>query len=215
MKFPFLASCILFILVLHRAINRNNKIYHKEEASFWEKEAAANGVRKQPLDNLEYISFPAEMFSLQALLKQESYPQFTEENPRVFEIEERFRHLSEQKIVNLSQYTNTDLKMQFGVGNLMTLTEYDANYSELITLLQEYAQLLHTNNYSKEALTVLEYAISIGSDIGASYELCARLYQESNTSYKIPDLLEKARTISSIRGPSIVRKLQKFDQYSG
>lgn len=215
MKFPFLASCIIFVLVLKHAINRNSKLHRKEEESFWEKESAANSVRKQSLTSLEYISFSSEQFSPETLLGEKTYPQFIEENPRALEIQERFHFLSEQKIVNLSQFTNTDLKLTYGVGNLMTLTEYDGNYNELITLLQEYAQLLYTAGFSTEALVVLEYAISIGSDIGATYQLCADLYKGQGTLHKIQDLLEQAKAISSMRGPSIVRKMQEFDQCNG
>ena len=33
--------------------------------------------------------------------------------------------LKEKKILNLSGFTNTDLKLEYGVGNLTDLTDYD------------------------------------------------------------------------------------------
>ena len=39
--------------------------------------------------------------------------------------------LKEKKILNLSGFTNTDLKLEYGVGNLTELTDYDNNYVTL------------------------------------------------------------------------------------
>ena len=105
---------------------------------------------------------------------------FAEVNPETKEILSRFLFLENQKIVNLSYLTNTDLKYKYGVANLNLLTEYDTNYSELITLLQNYGNMLLESGFEEQALTVLEYSISIGSDISKTYTTCAAIYQNHN-----------------------------------
>ena len=79
---------------------------------------------------------------------------FVEVNPETKEILSRFLFLEEQKIVNLTEYTNTDLKFKYGVANLTLLTEYDTNYNELITLLHSYGSILAKEGYSSQALSV-------------------------------------------------------------
>ena len=50
--------------------------------------------------------------------------------------------LKEKKILNLSGFTNTDLKLEYGVGNLTELTDYDNNYVTLSRSLARIAELL-------------------------------------------------------------------------
>lgn len=214
MKFPFFASFIILSLITARAIKRNNKLYSKEETSFWEQESAANEVRRKPLDSLSFLSFDASGFLPKNVLK-DSYDTFCEANPRLKEIEDRLTFLSTRKMANLSAFTNTELKLSYGVANLKTLWEYDGNYSELITLLQEYASILADGDYIEEAVTVLEYAISAGSDISGSYELCCSLYQTLHRPEKIAWLFTKAEELPSSRRNVIVRKLKESDPYNG
>ena len=211
MKFPFFASFIIFGLVLHHAINRNNKIQNKNEESFWERENAANNVRKQSLDSLNYISFSTENFLLEQLIGKENADKVSTNNPRVLEIIEDMYHLENVKKVNLSYMTNTDLKFAYGVANLQTLSEYDQNYSELITLLQEYAVLLKEAGFAKESLPILEYAISIGTDISTTYQMCASIYQEQHTPEKILELILSAEKILSSRKDAIIRMLKELE----
>ena len=117
--------------------------------------------------------------------------------------------------MNLGCFSNTELKYKYGVANLNLLTEYDSNFSELVTLLQNYAELFLQSDFENQALTVLEYAISIGSDISKTYTTCAEIYCNLNQLDKINWLKKEAEKISTSRKDSIVRKLQEFDPYNG
>ena len=123
--------------------------------------------------------------------------------------------MEHQKIVNLGCFSNTELKYKYGVANLNLLTEYDSNFSELVTLLQNYAELFLQSDFENQALTVLEYAISIGSDISKTYTTCAEIYYNQNQLDKIEWLKKEAEKISTSRKDSIVRKLQEFDPCNG
>ena len=135
MKFPFFASFIILCLVVRHAINRNNKLHLNSESAFWARENSANEVRKQSLEDLNYISFSFAPLSPDQLLDNASLAVLME-NPRISEITERLIALENSKIVNLKYITNTELKSTYGVANLALLTEYDQNYTDLITLLQ-------------------------------------------------------------------------------
>lgn len=214
MIFPFFASFIIFILVLNNAINRNNKRQQKSEKSFWEQENRANSIRRQSLDSLDYISFSADLILPENLLDLASTKNLLEES-RISEILARLTALSESKIVNLNYVTNTDLKAIYGVANLTTLMEYDQNYTDLITLLQEYASILAQKGHVRAALTVLETAIEAGSDIGASYALAASCCQKTGDLEKIQQLISRAEKLTSPRRNTIVRMLRKSDPDNG
>lgn len=214
MKFPIFASFIIFCLVVRHAINRNSKLQRNGEDTFWKKENAANEVRRQSLENLNYISFFADSISPQKLLDTVSQNSLME-NPRIGEIMERLTSLENSKIVNLNYITNTQLKSTYGAANLSLLQEYDQNFTDLITLLQEYASLLAEKGFIVAALTVLETAIHAGTDISASYSLAASIYKEQGQAEKIKWLIEQAGKLDSPRKNTIVRMLHTADPDNG
>ena len=210
MKFPFFASFIILCLVVRHAINRNNKLPLNSESAFWARENSANEVRKQSLEDLNYISFSFAPLSPDQLLDNASLAVLME-NPRISEITERLIALENSKIVNLNYITNTELKSTYGVANLALLTEYDQNYTDLITLLQEYASILAENGFIVAAQTVLETAIFIGTDISSSYSLAASIYREQGLTGKISELITQAEKLNSPRKNTIVRILHTTD----
>ncbi len=215
MKFPFFASFVIFILVLQHNIRKGKRTSEQAEAEFWKRESSANDVRRQSLEDLPYITFKAEPFFPVNLLDAADCPEFLSSNPDVKEILSRFLFLEQQKIVNLNEYTNTDLKFKYGVANLPSLTDMDSNYNELITLLHNYGNTFANAGYEDQAITIWEYAVSIGTDISSTYLLLAKIYQETSQWNKIDQLKKEAEIISTSRKDSIVRKLQEFGPCNG
>ena len=214
MKLPVLTSVLIFILILHHKISKGKKTRQQEEDAYWEREFSANHVRKGNLNDLTYIMFQAEPFYPVNLLDTISCPEFLERNPEIKNILPRFVFLENQKIVNLAEYTNTDLKFKYGVANLTLLIQYDTNYSELISLLHSYGSIFAKEGFDSQALSILEYAVSIGTDISATYITCAEIYRKNNQWVKIEWLKKEAEKISTSRKNSIVRKLQEFGPYN-
>ena len=131
------------------------------------------------------------------------------------ECKEILRSLSTQKIVNLTGYTNTDLKLSYGTANITCLTEYDQNYTLLVSTLQKWAEVLYRGGAKKECRQVLVYAVSIGTDVSHTYFLLADLYDEEGESDLKYSLIEKASGLSSLSSKVIVRTLQGSGPYSG
>lgn len=210
MKFPFFASFLIFILVLQHNMRRNKKSHEQEETAFWHRESSANDVRKQSLEDLHYVTFQAQPFYPLTLLDAAACTEFLDRNPEAKDMISRFLFLENQKMVNLTEFTNTDLKFKYGVANLNTLTEYDTNYNELITLLHNYGTLFTKDGYETQSLTILEYAVSIGSDISATYTTCAEIYLKNNMPEKFDWLKKEAEKISTSRKTSIINKLNSL-----
>lgn len=201
----FLSSLIVFCIVIALTNRRHKKMIEKYEKDFWDRETRANNTRKKSLANLAYISIP------DYLLQEKSMP----EDAEVSEVLETLRYLSDQKIVNLTGYTNTDLKLEYGTANITCLSEYDQNYTLLARTLQRLAETLYKNGQIKEARTVLEFAVSTDTDVSHSYYLLADIYDAEGEYDKKAALIEKAGSLRSTMKNVIVRTLQESGPYSG
>ncbi len=198
LKLPVLPIVVIFTIILSVSIKKSDNKMAEQIDNFWKKEQKSNFVRKKPLDDLAYLTIPEHFLSLPV----------SGEDGRALDALDILKHLSSQKIVNLTGITNTDLKLAYGTANLTVLMQYDQNYTQLAHALQQLASSLADNNHTKEATEVLEYAISTRTDISASYLLLADLYIADGHPEKIENLIGTASSLDTLLAPSIVRKLQ-------
>lgn len=205
MRFPFLASFIIFLIWLSYQLAKSKRITEKQEKSFWERERLANQTRRKSLDALPYITIPLATLPLQ----------LCQEDDAVRECTDLIRSLSEQTIVNLTGYSNTDLKLMYGAPNITLLSDYDQNYTLLARTLQKWAALLYKRGFVNETKTILEFAVSTQTDVSGSYKLLAFIYKKEGNPEKIAALLETASLLRSAMKPAIVRALQESDPSDG
>lgn len=199
MNLVFLASLIVFILFLSVRIKRQSKIQQNTEKSFWERERLANSVRKKPLDDLNYIQIPLETFPTHIMQEDET----------VLECIDLMESLTAQKIVNLTGFSNTDLKLEYGTANITVLTEYDQNYTLLVRTLQKWADVLIAAGYAKEAAILMEFAVSTHTDISRTYYQLAEYYVSQRESEKIQWLKDMADGLRSSNRNSILNHLKE------
>ncbi|MGN0401245.1 MAG: hypothetical protein ACI4HQ_03140 [Acetatifactor sp.] len=199
MNFAFLASFIALILVISIAIRKQAKQTKQNDAEFWSREQRANAVRRKSLDNLNYIQIPLEKFPTNLM----------QEDLRILECIDIMESLTSRKIVNFTGYSNTDLKLEYGTGNLEALTEYDQNYTVLVRTLQKWADLLLEGGYEKEASVLMEYAVSIDTDVSRTYYLLANYYVSCGKMVQIDYLKKKAETLRSANKEVILRNLRE------
>ena len=199
MKYPVFASFIILILVIRHAIRRNRRIGEEAEESFWKREHDANEVRRKPLDDLIYVTPDTSSFPMDVLA----------DDPEIADCRRLVDELKEQKIVNLTGLTNTDLKLRYGVANLPILTEYDNRYTLLVQTLQKWADRLWEKGYTQEAIPILEEQVRIHADISSVYRKLAKYYRENGTPEKIEELKKTAETLNSASKASILRYLEE------
>lgn len=238
MKTLFLSSLISFCLLIFLLNKRHSKMEKSMKDAFWKREEEANHTRRKSLDNLPYITIPPEELPLACHITDDAADvrntgdtadvRNTDDTADIRntddaaaneaiseECKEILRSLSTQKIVNLTGYTNTDLKLSYGTANITCLTEYDQNYTLLVSTLQKWAEALYRGGAKKECRQVLEYAVSVGTDVSHTYFLLADLYDEEGESDLKCSLIEKASGLSSLSSKVIVRTLQGSGPYSG
>ena len=204
MKFYILASLIIFVLVIFHNVRKSGNHIAAEQQSFWEKERLANEVRRKSLDGLDYVKIPLDKLPMDLL----------KDDPKVAECLRIINELSLQPIVNLTGFTNTDLKLEYGTANITILTEYDQNYTLLASTLQQWADLLYTQNYTTEVRQILEFAISTRTDVSRSYDILSDIYVANGQSDKIGDLIATAETLNSLNKDVILRHLKQKSDHS-
>ena len=186
-------------------MRKADKIHRKTTQDFWDKEAQSNDTRRKSLDLLDYVKIPFDTLPVHVL----------ENDGTVISCLNTLHRLKDAKIVNFTGISNTDLKLKYGVANFNDLTEYDQNFTELVSTLQIWSKALYDADYLTEAASILEYAVRIQSDVSASYLLLAKIYDKTGQSDKITSLKEAASKLNSLSKNIIVRTLQESYPYIG
>lgn len=199
MKFGFLASFIALIVIISFSIKRQNKISKKQEESFWARERQANSVRRRSLDGLNYIKIPLETFPTHLL----------NDNPAVIECIGILEALTTQKIVNLTGWSNTDLKLEYGAANITALSEYDQNYTVLVRTLQKWADALLEAGYTDEAAVLMEFAVSTRTDISRTYYQLAEYWSSRGEKNQVERLIQTAEGLQSSNRDGILKHLRE------
>ncbi len=189
----FALFCLWVFYESHRTVN----IARKQKEAYFERERRANATRKKPLTDLKYVTVPEDL----------PYELHTD-NDDISAYVRTIRELSDQKIVNFTGYTNTDLKLMYGAPNITKLSIYDQNYTTLVTVLQKWADVLLSLHEEEEAYRMMEYCISIGSDVGKTYYELAEHYLDIGNDEGYFDLIETAEGLRSFNKDNIAQNLK-------
>ena len=190
---------IIFVLWLNYEIRKNNRLAKKSSEEFWEKEANANMSRKTDISNLDYIRIPYEKLPLN------DTPDDTINFYR-----DTILSQSDKKILNLSGFSNTELKLKYGAANLSKLSEYDNNFTVLVATLHKWGERLYQQGYHNETLAVLEAAVDCKSDVRKTYELLAQIYMAHGSPDKIDNLIDAINRINIAGKENLVLKLNNI-----
>ena len=200
MNLIILATFLVICLIVAFSVRSTKNKYEQEERAFWEKERAANSVRRKSLDGLDYITIP--MDSLPTGLHTD--------NDTIASCIDTIGELSKSPVVNLTGISNTDLKLKYGAPNITLLTLYDQRYTLLASTLQKWAAALIELNEKEAARTVLEYAVSTKTDVSSTYKSLASIYSESGDTDSIKALIPVAESLNTPLKDSIVSNLKTY-----
>ena len=196
--FSILASFIIFAVWLTYEIKKHEKMEDNALDDFWAREHKANNTRRKSLDGLDYIKIPFECIPKSLLPYDEA----------VQDCLSTLERLSDKKIVNLTGYTNTDLKIEYGTANLTVLSSYDENYTLYARTIYKLAKLYLENGYESNARVLLEKGVESGTDIKDTYILLKDMYAKNHEEAKIKALIEAASSLRSANRNIILRSLE-------
>ncbi|MBR6391272.1 MAG: hypothetical protein IKS16_08025 [Lachnospiraceae bacterium] len=200
MNLIVLATALIVSLIVFWATRGTQDKYAQAEADFWEKERAANSVRRKPLDDLDYLTIP--MDELPVSLHTD--------NDTIASCIDTIGELSKSPVVNLTGISNTDLKLKYGAPNITLLTLYDQRYTLLASTLQKWANELISLNETDAACTVLEYAVSTGTDVSGTYKSLASIYDSRGDKDSIRKLIPVAESLNTPLKDSIISSLNGY-----
>lgn len=198
MGFPFFILFFLLCIFIMYTVKRSQRLSKQQSVQFWNRESEADNVRKQDISHLNYIYIPIE-----------SLPFGIDSSPEVQKLETVLRQLDSTQILNLNGYTNTDLKLEYGVSNLNFLSECDDRFILLVRTLYQWACLLLEHDYVEAAIQVAEYSIEIGSDISGCYYMLTDYYRLMNDQKSFNHLKKTAETLTGINANLIKDYLNK------
>lgn len=201
MKLPLFTTFVIFCVLVSYIAKKNTVNAEEINHEFFERERKANSIRRQPIDHLPYIHVPVESLPLDKL-----------DDINAREFCRVIKELGHKQILNLTGISNTDLKLQYGAANLSTLTECDQNYTVLVRNIAFLAEIYMNNGLRKEAITLLEYGISIGTDVKKNYDLLGAVYAENKEYDKIQTLITTAETVNSLSKDAILNHLKELSE---
>lgn len=202
-----IVPCILILLwVLSHNIRKKNYPNKESLNSFLAREDQANATRKKDISKLPYIKVPFNMLPFDITLND------TKKQTKIVEYQKIIYNLSDNNMLNLIGISNTELKECYGPANLPLLTACDQNYSQYIRTLHLWAECIY-DEYPEQAISMLEYCISIGTDISGTYDLLSEYYLLKNNQEQFLSLYDKIPEKESISGKTILQKLDQQKNY--
>lgn len=195
-----LLGCLLIIIFLISYEKRkNSKISREASEKFWDRESRANLTMRKDLSSLNFVDVP---FS--------QLPFDSNASGELLEVQKKIEHLQEEKFVNLAGYTNTDLKLAYGRGNLELLTTYDQNFTLLTRTLHKWGMLLYETERYSEAECIFQISIDCGTDICGTYTQLALIYTKTGRPGEIESLITAAEKIRTVMKDATLQKLRQI-----
>jgi len=163
---PVIFICILLLVLWIRyQVNRSRSTAASASEAFWQREDEANHTRNKSIDSLDYITVPLDQL-----------PQFETDDSRLIELQNTLTDIASQQILNLSAYTNTDLKLMYGTGHFTYLAQCDTNYTILLNTIEKIAAYHMDANHTDAAIAYYEYAVRCKSENSQTYVSLVKLY---------------------------------------
>lgn len=195
--FPYF---IILIVMLQFILRKNSRKNDNANEAYWKRERQSNTVRKKDISQLDYVTIP------------DDFPYTDSSDLEIILHQNNIKELAGKKILNLTGLSNTDLKLEYGAGNLEFLSECDDNFTTLCREIVSLGKCLLDSDYYVEGIRVLEFGIECGSDITANYTMLRDCYLNVQEASRLAWLKNNARKLNSINSSVI---LSKLDDSSG
>lgn len=195
----FLMITLIIIVWIRYEKNKSGKIGENKSKDFWARETEADATRKKDISKLQYIEFPLDKL-----------PFGETDNEEIRLVQKQLLKLTDKKMVNLSGFSNTDLKLEYGAPNLPHLSEYDHNFTLFTRNLYKWACLLSEEGDTPTVKSILSVGIECGTDISGNYTMLASIYAQEGRPEDILSLIAAAENIKTVMKDSTIRDLRNM-----
>lgn len=193
---------VIFIAWTQYEMKKSSKQNQAVEDAFWAREYEANHAPKQDISGLPLLHFD------ESILPLPPEGMFSETDDITGYLKE-LRRLLKEPMIDLSEYTNTDLKLAYGVGNFKTLSDYDENYSSFLLLLTNLARGYERRELYDLAEQTYRVALECGSIKLQDYTGLAEVYLAKDDPAAVSALIEEVETGDNPRKAGVIEELKK------
>lgn len=194
---PCLMAVITFVLILAARISYLKKREAEDKRAFWEREREADKAPTRDITDLPYINIPIDKFPLDKA-----------ENEEELSAVKKIRELTGNGILNLSDYTNTDLKLMYGPKNLDRLKACDENFLTMEKNLLTLSDARIAAGDFINALIYLEFLSSCRSDLSSVYIDSGTCLRELRMPGKIRILMEYVPSLHLTLESKVLKSLE-------
>lgn len=174
----FLICFVIFVLWMFYEQRKSQNKDKEASDAFWERERMANQTRKKDISHLPILH-----------VEESELPLITTENESVLYYIDHIRKIIKSPMLDLSEYSNTDLKLAYGVGNFKVLCEYDENFNHFLLALTNLARACTEAGLYSEAEQTFLLAFHYGSQKMTDYTSLADIYLHLEEPEKISALI--------------------------
>jgi hypothetical protein len=195
----FMICFCIFSAWLFYEQRKSQKSDEQASRDFWEREERANNTRNKDISTLPLLH-----------VEETELPASKTDNEDIDYYVKRLHDNIKQPMMDLSSYSNTDLKLAYGVGNFKTLSEYDENYNTFLLDLTNLARAYFRAECYKEAIQTLRLAISYGSRKTTDYTWLAKSYLALDEPEQVSALITEISHSEHPRKSSVIHELQNI-----
>lgn len=200
---PVFFICFIVFLLWLRVKLKHQDDLKAQNKDFWRHEHEADFSRNKDISKLEYITVPKDILPFDEYI----------EDIELKQIQNDVSDIISKKMINLSEMTNTDIKLAYGRGNFEILSVYDQNYLKFLSLLNKWGTYLLNNHHTSEAKQIFEYAIdTLNCDISGCYTGLAKIYLDNGEIDNVQQLIDKVQSSDAYLKESISDKLIRMLQ---
>lgn len=178
---------------------KSERLEQKASDAFWDREAKANYTRKKDISHLPLLE-----------VRETDIPMINSTDDSILYYIDQLRQIIKSPMIDLSEYSNTDLKLAYGVGNFKTLSEYDENYNTFLATLSNLARSYSNAHLYEEAKTCYTQALSYGSKQLSDYTELANVYLQLESPESIVSLIRQVEEGDHPRKAAIIEALQQI-----
>ena len=177
---------------------KSERLDKKASDDFWAREEEANHTRKKDISHLPLLE-----------VKESEIPMSDSSDESILYYIDHIREIIKMPMIDLSEYSNTDLKLAYGVANFNILSEYDENYNTFLLTLSNLARSYSRADLYKEAKACYELALYYGSKKRSDYTDLAEVYLKLDTPELITTLVRQLEEGCHPRKASLIEAVEE------
>lgn len=194
----FFILFLLFGLWFHYEKSKATKSLEKANQDYWTEEQESQYSRKQDLSCLPYLIPDLACLPMEAT--SDSY---------ITDYQSKIKAFTQKRLLNTSHMTNTQIKREYGRANFESICEYDENYYQFLSLLNEYGNDLFEHKEYSMSRQVFEYAVACKSDLLDTYTTLTKIYLTTQDDESLQSLLQTVKEHNNKWSEKLSSMIQK------